>query len=77
MMVLHHSVGPGNARTSFTGALGGFRFESLSKMINRDWLVVCIARSTNESFGAEHSKCSFLTSVFQNTIIDAEVFANA
>ncbi len=30
MMVLHHSVGPGNARPSFTGALGGFRFESRS-----------------------------------------------
>ena len=76
MMVLHHSVGLGNARTSFTGALGGFRFESLSKKIKSTWLVVCIARRTNESFGAEHSNRSFSTSEFQNTSIDAEACAN-
>lgn len=76
MMVLHHSVGLGNARTSFTGASEGFRSDSLSKRINSDWLVICIARSTNESFGTEHSRRSFLTTEFQNTSIGTEACAN-
>ena len=35
MMVLHHSVGSVSARTLFTGALRGFRFESRSSWICR------------------------------------------
>jgi len=35
MMVLHHSVGPGNARPSFTRALGGFRFESRLSRVSK------------------------------------------
>jgi len=76
MMVLHHSVGLGNARPSFPKAREGFRCDSLSKEINSDWLVICNASSTNDSFGTEHSKRSFLTSEFQNTSIDAEACAN-
>ncbi len=77
MMVLHHSVGPGNARTSFTGAQEGFRNDCLSKKISSDWLVTCITRITSDSFGAEHSNRSSLTSEFQIKTIDAEACANA
>ncbi len=76
MMVLYHLVGQGNAHRSLPKALEGFRNDCLSKMTNSYWHETCVARSTIDSFGAEHSNRSLLASEFQIKTIDAEAFAN-